>query len=277
MNFNEFLISFEKEIIEIKSAGKDPKESAIKIIEFCDSRLTLLKKHVLLNAFKSKEEEIHLFKHVKPTILFESLYYRNKLQYLIGFPVIDIDSQVNYILKHISNRKRFINKHFDLWAYLDSGNTNSDELFFLRENVMFSLYGKGNAKFMDSGFCTNKDIILAKLSAFKKFNNYLQREYYKVTNQSKNFPLDKELQQLEWTHSKSALVELIYALQCSNAINNGKAEIKQIASFFESTFNIELGDIYKTYSDIKYRQKSPTKFLEELTLNLRDEIDKNYR
>ncbi len=277
MNFNEFLISFEKEIIEIKSAGKDPKESAIKIIEFCDSRLTLLKKHVLLNAFKSREEEIHFFKHVKPAILSECIYYRNKLQYIVSFPVIDTDSQKNYILKQINNRERFIKKHYDLWMYLDSGSTNSDELFFLRENIMFSIFGKGMTKFMDSGFCTNKDIILAKLSAFKKFKNYLQGEFYRVTNQNRNPRLVNDRQPMEWTHSKSALVELIYALQCSNAINNGKAEIKQIASFFESTFNIELGDIYKTYSDIKYRQKSPTKFLEELTINLRDEIDKNYR
>lgn len=277
MNFNKFLSSFNKNLTEIESAGNNPKDGCIKTLELCDSELTQLKKHVLLNAFKSIDEEIHFFKYVKPTILSERMFCQHKLQYLVGLPVIDIDSQKNYIIKLLSNRDRFIKKHYDLKMYIDYGHTGSDELYFLRKNLMFSLNGAGKPNFMDSGFSTNKDIVLAKLLAFNKLKTYLQREYYRITNPNKSLTYSNDLKHLEWTGTKSALVELIYALNSSKVINNGKTDIKHIASVFESALNVEIGDIYKIFSDIKYRQKSQTKFLEEMIINLKEDIDKSFR
>lgn len=132
MNFKEFLSTFDKNLSEIKSIEKTPKDGCLKTLELCDGQLTQLKKHVLLNAFKSKDEEIHFFKYVKPYILSERMFYQYKLQYLVGFPVIDIDNQRNYILKLLNNRERFIKKHYDLKMYIDYGYTNSDECIVLK-------------------------------------------------------------------------------------------------------------------------------------------------
>ncbi|HAI18311.1 MAG TPA: hypothetical protein DCM10_09960, partial [Xanthomarina gelatinilytica] len=41
--------------------------------------------------------------------------------------------------------------------------------------------------------------------------------------------------------------------------------------------DVDLSDVYKIYSEIKTRQKTPTKFLEEMTFNLREEIEKTFR
>lgn len=55
------------------------------------------------------------------------------------------------------------------------------------------------------------------------------------------------MSKLQWTSSKAALTELIYALQCSGAINGGAAELKEIANVTERIFNIDLIDYYRTF------------------------------
>jgi hypothetical protein len=77
-----------------------------------------------------------------------------------------------------------------------------------------------------------------------------------------------------WTASKTAITELIYALYSNGSLNNGAADINTITSSFEDFFNIKLDNIYKTYSEIKGRKNSKTRFLEELTLNLQHKINK---
>jgi len=69
---------------------------------------------------------------------------------------------------------------------------------------------------------------------------------------------------LNWTESKAALVELIYALHSSNSINDGRIDIKAIAELFGSIFSIELGDVYHTFSEIRNRKIEPTKFIDLL-------------
>ncbi len=70
--------------------------------------------------------------------------------------------------------------------------------------------------------------------------------------------------QLNWTESKTALVELIYALHSSHSINEGRIDIKTISERFESLFSMELGDIYHTFSEIRNRKTEPTKFIDLL-------------
>ncbi len=69
---------------------------------------------------------------------------------------------------------------------------------------------------------------------------------------------------LNWTESKAALVELIYALHSSNSINDGRVDIKTIAELFETIFSIELGDIYHTFSEVRNRKIEQTKFIDLL-------------
>ena len=71
-----------------------------------------------------------------------------------------------------------------------------------------------------------------------------------------------------WTAPKSALIEVIYALYYKGVINNGSAEIKQLVHGFEVFFNVELGDPYRHFVNIKQRKKTTATFLESLTDSL---------
>lgn len=68
------------------------------------------------------------------------------------------------------------------------------------------------------------------------------------------------------------MTELIYALHQSNSINNGPAEIKQIAKELDEVFIYDLGGFYRIYTEIR-RKKSRTKFLNHLSIFIINRLD----
>jgi len=86
---------------------------------------------------------------------------------------------------------------------------------------------------------------------------------------------------LNWTESKAALVELIYALHSSHSINDGRADIKTIAKLFERIFSLGLGDVYHTFSEIRNRKIEQTKFIDllkdSLLIKMKDTDDKSWK
>ncbi len=69
---------------------------------------------------------------------------------------------------------------------------------------------------------------------------------------------------LFWTGSKTDLVELLYALHASEFINGGTVDIKEMASHFEHFYNVDLGNYYHTFIEIRSRKTSRTRFLDRL-------------
>lgn len=49
-----------------------------------------------------------------------------------------------------------------------------------------------------------------------------------------------------WTGSKVALIELLYALHTEGVFNNGASDLKDVVEYFETTFNIDLGELVNT-------------------------------
>jgi hypothetical protein len=100
--------------------------------------------------------------------------------------------------------------------------------------------------------------------------DYLQLKMEAIENKSRNQAVKATSlkSNLFWTSHKVDLVELIYSLHSSKVLNNGKTEIKELASFFEQAFNIELDSLYRTYIELRGRKKNPTKFLDFLKKSL---------
>lgn len=81
---------------------------------------------------------------------------------------------------------------------------------------------------------------------------------------------------IQWTASKRDLIELVYAFKFSGVIDYGNTNIKEMIQVFGHLFDIDLGNYYKTYSEIKQRSTNQAKFLNRLTDNLIVEIEKEY-
>ena len=53
----------------------------------------------------------------------------------------------------------------------------------------------------------------------------------------------------------------IYALDACGCLNKGTVDIQEIVAYFEYVFDIDLGDFYHTYMELKAKTKDRTGFL----------------
>lgn len=77
---------------------------------------------------------------------------------------------------------------------------------------------------------------------------------------------------ITWTGNKVDLVELIYAWEKAACFNHGHVNIKEIVAYIEIVFNIDLGDYYHTFCEMRNRVKR-TAFLDKLIKFLNDRMD----
>ena len=55
-----------------------------------------------------------------------------------------------------------------------------------------------------------------------------------------------------------------FSLDCLRCLNKGTVDIKEIVAYFEYVFDIDLGDFYHTYMELKAKTKDRTGFLSTL-------------
>lgn len=118
---------------------------------------------------------------------------------------------------------------------------------------------------IEEKFSADYDYILAKIIAYDRLEIYLNTELDKIRLKFQN-PHGEHigiLGQFKWTGAKIYLDELICSLSGSGVINNGNCGINELKELFEKIFDVDLGNIYNGFQDIKIRNNQ-TKFLDML-------------
>lgn len=70
---------------------------------------------------------------------------------------------------------------------------------------------------------------------------------------------------IRWTGKIVDLVELLYALDTCNCINNGEIGIEELADALSEIFGVEIKNCFSAYIDVKRRKAdNRTYFLDEL-------------
>jgi hypothetical protein len=77
-----------------------------------------------------------------------------------------------------------------------------------------------------------------------------------------------------WTEDKICLIELVYAIYHSRAINNGSVTIKAIKECFEYIFQVDLGNIHDRTKELAIKKERRKLYLETMILNLNYFLDK---
>lgn len=264
--FNQILNKLEVEILELEietDCSIQRIESTIKLII---QSLSDLKEYVLKNGFKNTDKEIQFFKYQKPAIVSKLIYYN--AVYKIETKKPYGEKQIKkFMNKELNKLKKFFDNNIDFYKYYRSGNSFLDENFFIRGKHDIRLWLDTFYFEADHRFCTSHDYKVAKIIANDLIQVYLQDQ---LNSNHKKTP---DSSSLNWTASKTALTELIYALYSLGAFNNGNTDIKLIAKTFESTFNIDLGDFYHTFMELKARKINRTKFLDSLCEALIKKMD----
>jgi len=257
--------TLESQISELRENIDNDNSFFSKVIVLCKKVLVTQRKEILLKGFPSKRAEIYYFKEVKQIPLINLIYYTELRIFEVKFPFGSKKRQKRYISKSLDKINSFFNYNLSFVQYVESNSKYLDEQYFLRSNLDFSGVTQIKPYNVDSEFNTTHDILLAKVFAFKKLVAHLSNRLNKLLR-----PGFQEIpkSQLKWTSSKAALTELTYALYHGGAVNNGNTDIKDIAIALEQVFNFPLGDVYRTYSEIRSRKKEKSKFLNELSSSL---------
>jgi hypothetical protein len=176
--------------------------------------------------------------------------------------------QVKYLNQSLAVLHRYLRDKTEFCRYYHGGKTYLDKLYFLRENSHKKLNPENICILMDSKFSTARDAMAASVLAYEQLIKYIGRELRQLHAES--IPAEESITRstANWTESGASLVELLYALQSSGAVNNGNIGLSDLAQIFESVFNIKFDDYYRTYTDIRNRKKSRTLFLDKLKQDL---------
>lgn len=233
-----------------------------------------LKEFIIAYRFQDEDEEILFFKEVKPKIFCHLIYYRKVYNIEMHRPVASVEAQKEYLKKKLDVIQDFNDKILDFYRYYRSGATYLDAAYFVRGQPDTEQYLETFYYERDPQFSTNADFKVAKIMANDMVQAYLLSELelldsYMQKPSVASFPKVK----LTWTGSKTDLIELIYALDTEGCFNNGKIPLIQIAAYFESVFNIDLGNnVARNFYDMRIRNH-PTPFIDRLREEILKRMD----
>ena len=264
--YNETLAKLENEIKELEIEADCSIERIEAVIQLIIKCLFDVKKYILKRGFKNVDEEIRFFKYQKPIIVSKLIYYNAIYKIETRRPYGNKRTK-KYFVKELKKLKRFFENNLDFYKYYRSNNSFFDEQFFVRGKHDIRLWLDTFYFEADHRFSTSHDYKVAKIIANDLIQVYLED---RLNNINVKKVSDNSL---IWTASKTAFTELIYALYSHGAFNNGNTEIKLIAKTFEDAFNIELGDFYHTFMELKARKINRTKFLDRLCEALIKKMD----
>ncbi len=275
LEFKDISSVFLNELEKLQLKRTDVIELSENCIKLCRNVLNRFRKKIIDYNFKTLDEEIDFFKNIKQIPLVPLIYYSEVRSFEIQFPKANEDSQKKYTKRKINKINKFFLYNMDFVRYVESNSTHFDQQYFIRDFLDTYIITYSKFYFQDPEFSTARDMLFGKVKAYQKFIDYLQKRLWKngkkLQNKINGFD---QISSLKWTASKTALTELVYALHSNRAINNGNVDIKEIATTLQHIFHYDLGDFYKTYSEIKSRKVSRTKFLDELSSALLSQMDK---
>jgi len=230
--------------------------------------------------FPSKKEEITFFKYQKPYVEGRLQYFKWLHNYLLEKPISGNSKQQKYISNELDKLDSRKWKQLEFVKYYRLKEDKLDHLYFLRDIEQLDLFIDSSHHFKDPEFTTSRDYLVSKIIAHDLLIAFFSNELKILKKKQSNAIAVEEvkpaiLKDLSWTGTKTDLVELIFALKESGVLRNGRAELNKIKNVIELLFEIELGNIYKVFEQIKAREKDQTKFIDSLKIGLINRIESN--
>lgn len=229
---------------------------ALSASEMLEEVFCKLKEFISSYTFRDEQEEIQFFKVEKPSIFCHLLFYRKVYNIEMNRPMGTLEDHVAYLNRELELIRQYAEKRLDLFRYYRSGLTNMDSIYFLRgrkdskAQYLDSFYFERDPVFSSAG-----DFIVSKILANDMLQAFVRRELEIVGKkqlmlfQTPELPLDLP----RWTDKKTGLIEILYALDSLNSIENGKLSLNRLASHFEFAFDINLGNFTCAFNEMKIR------------------------
>jgi len=251
---------------------------SVKIIDLLKIYFNELKEHISEYTFNNETEEIQFFKETKPQISSKLLFYNCIRNFETSRPIGSDIVQKAFTLQQLDLLKDSFDNNIDFYRYYRGHRTDLDKHYFLRSQPDIETYFDNFYFERDPKFSTGYDLKVATILANDMLSNYLNAELLKedLPNPHQFDNTNMQKVKAKWTGSKVALIELIYAFHTSKCINNGKSDLKKLTSYVENLFDIDLGDVYRAFIEIRGRKGSRVQCLDDFRKKLiarMDEVD----
>ena len=234
-----------------------------------------MKEYVLEKGFETVQDEIEFFKEIKPVIQARLIYYNKVYRTESNCPLDIYEVRKKYYIDELQKIERnyYENCGCSFFRYYISGRNDKDEEYFVRGKIDWNNGLNRHILEADYKFSTYYDYRVSRILCDQLLHNYL---FFKINDEAfnGNYP-DAKSFQLEWTGSKSTLIELIYALHANQSISNGKTNIRKLCAIAEVIFNLDLKDLHHTFHRMKTRSGSRTSFLDQLKVSLEEYMDRD--
>lgn len=265
---NEDITSYIKNLEE--KYQHDSSQITEMAIQFISGRLEFIKEKFESIQDLTAEDEIFYFKNIKCHLLALLQYYYMVQKIEIKKPAIPLKKIKKYYLKALYKIKSKISDNHFYYNYYKTNSNKLDQQFFRRLKNDFFLPNDDMIIDIDKRYTTPSVYIFANVEALEMTRHYLKKKI--KTNCTTHITVKSGQTKLKWTASKADLIESIYALHSSGVFNNGKADLKEIAEYFQEIFDLDLGQYNRVFFDIRARKNNKTKFLDALKDSLAKRI-----
>ena len=263
-SYTEQLCKLEDQLLQFENENFIYKRAELAIVA-CQNCLSVLRLMVSERGFQNEEQECVFFKEIKAHAVSHLYFYMNLIELERHKPFVGAKNKKRYLMAHIAHLGQCFLEHREFYEYYLRGHSHRDSEFFLRKISFPDLHSTSIPIILDAKFSTSHDLILARIIANKNTIGYIRNQLY---SKDKNKSRFRQNNALKWTGAKIDLIELVYALQSSGLVNNGQSKLNEVAEKMEILFDIDLGDIYRSFLEIRNRKTAPTKLLDILKTSL---------
>ena len=241
-------------------------DKALHMINFIRPLFEELREFTHQYTFQDANEEISFFKDIKPFILSKLIYFNDIYLLELRKPNGSKEVLKEYFKKKQAAITEFCNANLEFYQYYRAKATHLDRYYFLRGHENYQLCHNCGMFDKDPLFSTCCDHRVAKMLAYDMLEIYLQQRLQNVEREEVIEASRASLPDnpFKWTGTKVAAIELGYAIYAAGVLNNGNADIKEIMTYIEASFKIDLGDYYRAYLTIRERKRDKTSFLSNL-------------
>lgn len=220
----------------------------------------------------SLKSQIHCLKVVKPMIVGRRIFFHKIMVFERTYLASSNECHKVFYNSILHEIREYISSNRKLFTYYSLKQNDMDSTYFALNQHSGDLYSNQLSVDCYSVFHTTFSRKFANFVCCELLNDYVS---WRLDELQSNDSSKNELSTftLQWTGAKTSIVELGYALYASSSINGGTATIKEIIDILSETFDIDLVDYYRVYTDIKSRKKNQVIFIESLKTALLKKIE----
>ncbi|MFP5438843.1 MAG: RteC domain-containing protein [Bacteroidia bacterium] len=272
--YKGLLIDINQKEQQFSTTGGDIVLQSSDMIVHLHETLHRLRKYFLGLKSVTIQEEVELFKEVKPQVLGKLIFYNEVYRIETSCPFSEGKMYIKYFsaqLKLLKKNSRLYRDN-EFFRYYRSGRSDRDGEYFVR-GQLHHFTGLNSFYFeTDPNFSTYYDHLLARIIAHELLYAFLLT---RIDPETRSTSLSVIPDELRWTGTKNALIELIYALYIAGVISNGKIGLRKITLIFQSIFKTPLGDVHHAFHRMKDRAGKRTLFIDQLKDSLEHYMDKS--